>query len=244
MGMFETYRIAGGEAGMAHFIQQFGPALEWPWTKLMDVPELTDELINKIASQSDQQSGQYSIRELERIRDDNLVAMMRALKGKDWGAGSLLNQVDQTLTLKSDMPSTPTALGDSVRTTHRVVPSSWVDFNGHMNDSHYGEVFSKASDVLLHGIGADQAYIAQGCSYFTVDLQISYLAECLAGEQINVFTSITLAEGKKLQLSHEMKNAQGDVCATCSQFLLHVDLKSRKSCPPLAAVAEALARLN
>ncbi len=244
MGMFETYRIAGGEAGMAHFIQQFGPALEWPWTKLMDVPELTDELINKIASQSDQQSGQYSIRELERIRDDNLVAMMRALKGKDWGAGSLLNQVDQTLTLKSDMPSTPTALGDSVRTTHRVVPSSWVDFNGHMNDSHYGEVFSTASDVLLHGIGADQAYIAQGCSYFTVDLQISYLAECLAGEQINVFTSITLAEGKKLQLSHEMKNAQGDVCATCSQFLLHVDLKSRKSCPPLAAVAEALARLN
>ena len=59
MGMFETYRIAGGEAGMAHFIEQFGPALEWPWTKLMNVPDLTDELINKIASQSDQQSGQY-----------------------------------------------------------------------------------------------------------------------------------------------------------------------------------------
>ena len=35
MGLFETYRIAGGEAGMAHFIAQFGPCLEWPWTKLM-----------------------------------------------------------------------------------------------------------------------------------------------------------------------------------------------------------------
>ena len=114
MGMFETYRIAGGEAGMAHFIQQFGPALEWPWTKLMDVPELTDELINKIAGQSDQQSGQYSIRELERIRDDNLVAMMRALKVKDWGAGSLLNQVDQTLSLSTDMPAMPTVLGLSL----------------------------------------------------------------------------------------------------------------------------------
>ena len=244
MGMFETYRIAGGEAGMAHFIQQFGPALEWPWTKLMDVPELTDELINKIARQSDQQSGQYSTRELERIRDDNLVAMMRALKVKDWGAGSLLNQVDQALSLETDIPTAPPALGDSVRTTHRVVPSSWVDYNGHMNDSHYGEVFSKASDVLLHGLGCDQGYIAHGYSYFTVDLQISYLAECLAGDQITVFTAITLAEGKKLKLSHEMKNAQGDVCASCSQFLLHVDLKSRKSCPPLAAVAEALAKLN
>ncbi|MDG1802297.1 MAG: 3-hydroxyacyl-CoA dehydrogenase NAD-binding domain-containing protein, partial [Paracoccaceae bacterium] len=43
MGLFETYRVAGGEAGMKHFIAQFGPCLEWPWTKLMDVPELTDE---------------------------------------------------------------------------------------------------------------------------------------------------------------------------------------------------------
>ncbi|MCG8598534.1 MAG: 3-hydroxyacyl-CoA dehydrogenase NAD-binding domain-containing protein, partial [Verrucomicrobiales bacterium] len=36
MGLFETYRIAGGEAGMEHFLAQFGPALKWPWTKLMD----------------------------------------------------------------------------------------------------------------------------------------------------------------------------------------------------------------
>jgi len=35
MGMFETYRLAGGEAGMKHFLAQFGPALKWPWTKLI-----------------------------------------------------------------------------------------------------------------------------------------------------------------------------------------------------------------
>ena len=244
MGMFETYRIAGGEAGMAHFIQQFGPALKWPWTKLMDVPELTDELVNKIASQSDQQSGLHSIRELERIRDDNLVAMMRALKVKDWGAGNLLNQVDETLSLATDLYTAPSSLGVAVRTTQRVVPTSWVDYNGHMNDSHYGEVFSKASDVLLYALGANPQYIANGFSYFTVDLQISYLAECLAGEEISVFTSITLAEGKKLKLAHEMKNTKGDLCATCTQFLLHVDLKSRKSCLPRASVAAALARLD
>lgn len=97
MGLFETYRVAGGEAGMAHFIAQFGPCLEWPWTKLMDVPELTDELVDKIATQSDEQSGMHSIRELERIRDNNLVAMMRGLKQTDWGAGRLLNEHDQRL---------------------------------------------------------------------------------------------------------------------------------------------------
>jgi carnitine 3-dehydrogenase len=93
MGMFQTYRIAGGEAGMRHFMAQFGPALAWPWTKLMDVPEFNDELVDLIATQSDEQSGKWSIRELERIRDDNLIGIMEALAkgngGKGWGAGEL-----------------------------------------------------------------------------------------------------------------------------------------------------------
>ena len=50
MGLFQTYRIAGGEAGMRHFLAQFGPALKWPWTKLMDVPDLDDALVDKIAA--------------------------------------------------------------------------------------------------------------------------------------------------------------------------------------------------
>ncbi|MEO3384688.1 carnitine 3-dehydrogenase [Mesorhizobium sp. CAU 1741] len=95
MGMFQVYRIAGGEAGMRHFMAQFGPCLSWPWTKLMDVPEFNDELVDLIATQSDEQSGKHSIRELERIRDDNLVAIMGALGkqngGQGWGAGELQN---------------------------------------------------------------------------------------------------------------------------------------------------------
>lgn len=97
MGLFETYRVAGGEAGMRHFIAQFGPCLSSPWTKLMDVPELTDELVDTIADQSDAQSGGHSIRELERIRDDNLVAILKALKSTDWGAGRLLAAHEQRL---------------------------------------------------------------------------------------------------------------------------------------------------
>ena len=91
MGLFETYRIAGGEAGMKHFLAQFGPALGWPWTKLMDVPELTEALVTAIAEQSDEQSGAFSIRELEAQRDANLVGMMRALKARNHGAGAVLN---------------------------------------------------------------------------------------------------------------------------------------------------------
>lgn len=90
MGLFETYRIAGGAGGMRHFIAQFGECLDWPWTKLMDTPELTEQLIDTIATQSDAQSGHLSIRELERTRDRNLTAMLLALEANRWGAGETL----------------------------------------------------------------------------------------------------------------------------------------------------------
>lgn len=101
MGLFETYRIAGGEAGMRHFIEQFGPTLNLPWTKLMNVPDLDEALINKITAQSDEQAGDLGIRDLERIRDENLVGILQVLSkghgGKGWGAGKLLNDYEARL---------------------------------------------------------------------------------------------------------------------------------------------------
>jgi carnitine 3-dehydrogenase len=97
MGLFETYRIAGGEGGMAHFIRQFGPCLQWPWTKLVDVPELTEELVQTIADQSDAQSGHHDLRELERMRDTNVAAILRALEANDWGAGRTLKEQRERL---------------------------------------------------------------------------------------------------------------------------------------------------
>ena len=90
MGTFQTFTVAGGEAGMRHFLSQFGPALKWPWTKLMDTPELTEELIERIAGQCEEQSAGHSVRDLERIRDDNLVDILKALKANGWSAGETL----------------------------------------------------------------------------------------------------------------------------------------------------------
>ena len=42
-----------------------------------------DELIDKIAAQSDAQAGGLSVRELERLRDDNLVAILQALRARE-----------------------------------------------------------------------------------------------------------------------------------------------------------------
>ncbi|WP_372836792.1 3-hydroxyacyl-CoA dehydrogenase NAD-binding domain-containing protein, partial [Puniceibacterium confluentis] len=127
MGLFETYRVAGGEAGMKHFMAQFGPCLAWPWSRLTDVPEFTEDLVELIAEQSDAQAGGKSIRDLETLRDDNLVAMMRALKQQGAAAGKLL--IDHENSLRSP-------LADSVPliTQNRSVPVDWTDVNGHMNE--------------------------------------------------------------------------------------------------------------
>ena len=104
MGIFQVYRIAGGEAGMRHFMEQFGPCLEWPWTKLTDVPDLDDALIDRIAEQSDAQAAGRSIRELERIRDDNLAGIMEALERSGesgWGAGALLGETRRAMRERS-----------------------------------------------------------------------------------------------------------------------------------------------
>lgn len=226
MGLFETYRVAGGEAGMAHFMAQFGPCLKWPWTKLMDVPDLTDELVQRIADQSDEQSGAHSIRELERKRDDNLVSIMRALKTRDWGTGALLNKMDAKLS-----SAAPSETG-YFRSVNRSVPVDWTDYNLHMNEGRYGQVFSDAADAVMIKIGANADYIKSGLSYFTVETKVNYLEECVAGDKFFVDSQIVLADGKKLKLAHKMCAENGALIATCEQFLLHVDLTTRKSCPP------------
>lgn len=235
MGLFETYRIAGGEAGMKHFIAQFGPCLQWPWTKLMDVPELTDELIDMIADQSDAQSGHHSIRELERIRDNNLVGMMRALKAQDYGAGALLNAQDKRMAQPIDM----TGL---ITTVSRVVPLDWTDYNGHMNEARYLQAFGDATDKFMELIGCDAEYISSGGSYFTAETHIRHLDEAHAGAQIQVRTRCLLGEGKKMHLWHEMYEADR-LLATGEHMLIHVSLETRRASEPAARIAATLGRI-
>jgi carnitine 3-dehydrogenase len=79
MGTFLTYTLAGGEAGMRHFMEQFGPALELPWTKLA-APELTDELIDRVVEGTSAQQGGRSLKELERYRDDGIITVLAAVR--------------------------------------------------------------------------------------------------------------------------------------------------------------------
>jgi len=236
MGLFETYRIAGGEAGMRHFIAQFGPCLSWPWTKLMDVPDLTEDLIDAIADQSDAQSGKFTIRELERIRDNNLVAMMRALKAQDWGAGKLLRAQDDALG-RAELDITR-----PIVTVDRAVPLDWTDYNGHMNEARYLHAFGDATDRFMEIVGVDAECIAAGMSCFTAETHIRHLGEVHAGARIRVTTQLLEGRGKRMHLWHEMRVGEALV-ATGEHMVLHVDLATRRASEPTPQVAARVAEI-
>ena len=233
MGLFETYRLAGGEAGMRHFISQFGPCLEWPWTHLMDVPEFTDELIEKVSSQSDQQSGQFSIDELMEKRDDNLVDFLKVLKDNQWGAGNSLKEFDASLSGSiNKLEFSELNLSSPLLTYVTKVPKEWADYNGHMTEARYLECFSEATTEMMSIIGADEEYILNIGSYFTVETHIRHLDEVQIGESVKAKTQVIFGENKKLHLFHWLNHEDGRLLATAEHMLIHVDLKTRGASMP------------
>ncbi|MEY4231555.1 MAG: hypothetical protein RLZZ362_2404 [Actinomycetota bacterium] len=242
MGTFLVYRIAGGEAGMRHFMAQFGPALQWPWTKLMDVPELTDELLDTIVQQSDAQAGTASIRELERLRDDCLVSVIQALRTNDFGAGQVLDRYERDLFDRAGAttPATPD-LTAPLRLYDVRVPTEWVDYNGHTNDSRYMQLSSEAGDRFLRFIGMDADYLASGRSFFTVESHINYLAQSRAGDALYVTIQLVSHDAKRLRLFTAMHRADDDsLVATAEHMMLHVDTVADKASPMDSAITATL----
>ena len=89
MGTCLTFHMAGGDMGMRHFMRQFGPALKLPWTRL-EAPELTEALVEKVASGTERQAAGRTVKELERLRDECLISIMQALRRYGVGAGKTL----------------------------------------------------------------------------------------------------------------------------------------------------------
>ncbi|OHC44948.1 MAG: carnitine 3-dehydrogenase, partial [Rhodobacteraceae bacterium GWE1_64_9] len=241
MGLFETYRVAGGEAGMKHFMAQFGPCLQWPWTKLTDVPEFNDELVDLIAGQSDAQSGHHTIRELERIRDSNLIGFLRALKDRNWGAGKVLRDHDarRAVAFHDGAPTGAPTGAPLVMAQMQVLPG-WIDYNGHMTESRYLFAASETSDAFLRLIGSDMDYVAGGHSYYTAESHILHLGEAKLGDRLQGTLQVLAADEKRLHIFIRIQKG-AEVVASIEQMLLHVDMKAGKTCP---AAPQVLAKLQ
>ena len=79
MGTFLTFHLAGGNAGMKHMLEQFGPALKLPWTKLK-APRLSNKLSNRVIAGTRKQARGKSVAEISKIRDEYLLNLQKMRK--------------------------------------------------------------------------------------------------------------------------------------------------------------------
>ena len=79
MGIFLTYHLAGGNTGMKHMLEQFGPALKLPWTKLK-APSLSKKLSSRVIQGTKKQARGKSVAMISNIRDEYLVALQKMRK--------------------------------------------------------------------------------------------------------------------------------------------------------------------
>src|SRR5204863_9144146 len=156
MGTSLIYHLAGGESGMRHMLRQFGPCLKWPWTRL-EAPQLTEALIDKMVAGTQAQAAGRSIRELERLRDDYLVAIQQVLKPYDIGAGATLRALEERLyeAAAAGARARIAAAEEPLRLLETYVRPEWIDYNGHMTDSRYLTVFGVAFDESFMYMGVD-----------------------------------------------------------------------------------------
>ena len=247
MGTFLVYRIAGGEAGMRHFMAQFGPTLQWPWTKLMDVPELTDDLLDRLVAQSDEQADGRSIRQLEVLRDDCLVAVMQGLRSAGYGAGTVVERYDRMLFERAPKamlgergeladPSAPAPL----RIFAKQIGTDWIDYNGHVNDSRYMQLSSLAVDAFMGAVGIDADYLATGQTYMTVESHLRFVDQCHVGDRLHVDIQLLSHDAKRMHVFTWARRDDDALVFTAEHLLLHGDTKAAKTVP---ARADVLARL-
>ena len=241
-GMNQIYHLAGGDEGMRHMLHQFGPALKLPWTKLV-APELTDELIDRMVEGTAEQAAGRSIKELERQRDNCLIAVMQALRPYNVGAGKVMADYEARMYshrhsqrwTPGAMVSTPLALSQGY------VKPDWIDYNGHMTEGAYVIAIGDASDALFRYIGIDEGYRAAGHAFYTVESHLTYVKEVGSMEPLTYKTQLLGLDDKRLQLHHALYHGtSGELLFTAEQMLLHVDTKATKAAPIPAAQKAAL----
>jgi carnitine 3-dehydrogenase len=231
MGTNLIYHLAGGESGMRHMLAQFGPCLKWPWTKL-EAPELTETLIDRMVEGTQAQAAGRSIRELERLRDDSLVAVQQVLRQTNMGAGATLRALEERL-YKDAAGAAPAGAdepGKPLRLLQTTVRPEWIDYNRHMTDFRYGQVFGDAMDALYRQVGADENYRAGGRMYYSVESHTRHLGEAKAGETVYVTTQLLGVDDKRLHVFLRLHRGRDDVLiATAEQLHLHVDTARAKA---------------
>ncbi|HEX8818163.1 MAG TPA: thioesterase family protein, partial [Terriglobales bacterium] len=136
---------------------------------------------------------------------------------------------------------------ESGQVSYRGVTYPWqCDQIGHMNITFYVAKFDEANWNTFCSIGITPSYLRKGkFGVAGVQQNITYKRELMAGDVIEIRTRILEIREKVIRFLHEMFNVEtGELAALCEITAVHLDRKTRKSCPfPEAIRKSAAARV-
>ena len=126
-----------------------------------------------------------------------------------------------------------------------VVPTDWIDYNGHLTEGYYAVAFGHCSDAVLTHIGFDEHYLREIGTFYTAETHIRYLNEVHEGATIGCRSVLLAADEKRLHVHHDLVVADDDgPAATQESMMLHVAHPGPKVTPmsePVLSAALALA---
>lgn len=124
------------------------------------------------------------------------------------------------------------------------VRPDWVDYNGHMNDAAYAQVFSTAVDELMVKLGIDSEFRNKHhYSIYTLETHLIYLDEAREGQELSVTIQLLDHDQKRLHVFFEMNDKENHRIATSEQMLMGMDTEEGRPTPFPAAVADAVTQL-
>jgi carnitine 3-dehydrogenase len=186
-----------------------------------------------------------SIRELERLRDDYLVAIQQVLRQPNIGAGATLRALEQRLYVDNAGGGHGKPAAGALAPVPGQVRPEWIDYNGHMTDSRYHQVFGDAMDALCRRVGIDEDYRKRVGMYYTVETHTTHRGELRVNEPFYVKSRIVAVDGKRLRVFHSLHRASNhDLIATGEQMHLHVGVATGRSEAAPTKVCDSLEKIR
>jgi acyl-CoA thioester hydrolase len=117
------------------------------------------------------------------------------------------------------------------------VHAEWLDYNGHMTEHRYLQVFGESSDALYRKLGVDFSRASLG-AFYTLESHIRHIAECYIGTSLWTETEVFGFDEKRLHIFHRLFDVGGRLLATGEHLSIHVAQGKTQ-----AAGSEMLARI-
>ena len=156
-GPMLTFHLAGGQGGMAHMLDHFGPSLQSPWTRL-EAAELTPELRDEVVDGLRARGG----------RPHRSTTWSPSATRRDRGAARTRPRMSDPTGSRSSGASRCWTSGSTTTATSPSRTTCWC--SGH------------ATDAVMDAVGLGPEYrAAHDASLFTVEAHVRYLDQVAAG---------------------------------------------------------------